>query len=125
MKGPLILLVVVVALAVFAAGLGAYLYLDQQAERQVATGQESCDRGNLVRGYLLLRAREFQQADDRTGARTTELAPDVFPVLDCFARHPVTLSAAAQEEYLRVLNAGRWPVVRRGRVIATKQLPGD
>lgn len=104
------------------AALLAGAHFDGQAadRRHVRDLRASCERGNMVRGYLLLRAREFKQADDRTAARTTELAPTLFPVLDCSAQRPLTLAAA--EDYLATLLAGREPIIRGGFVVGSREL---
>jgi hypothetical protein len=88
---------------------------DRQAETIAA-----CNRGNRLRGYLLIRARELD-------SKAAHLAPRIFPILDCTAstrlRTDVPIASGEQELYLRILARGRDPRVNAvGRVVGSKPL---
>jgi multidrug efflux pump subunit AcrA (membrane-fusion protein) len=83
---------------------------------------EACWRGDIVRGYLLLRAREFVRTDQQAASRTTKLAPALFPILDCDTGHPLIRGEA--RHYLTVLRSGREPVVTAARVAGARPLSG-
>lgn len=44
-----------------------------------------CDRNQIPRGYLQLRAQEFTEADGGKRSTTTKLAPDYFRIVNCGA----------------------------------------
>jgi hypothetical protein len=65
----------------------------------------ACARGNVLKAYLLLRAREFKRTDRGQPSSTTHLAPELFPLLDCRAEPPRPMARASQAKYLRDLPA--------------------
>jgi hypothetical protein len=116
-------LMVVVGLAL------VYVVLDSRSAGRGAARQEesvaACERGNLLRGYLLLRQRQLPQSP--AGA----LAPRILTLPNCYEtthHHGETklLSREQTEAYLRVLATGHAPIVsEQGRVVGDRPLPGD
>jgi hypothetical protein len=93
-----------IAYAAVVAATAAGLYGTQKhGTDEVRAGQvKACERGNIVRGYLLLRAEE--ESTEAGASRTTRLAPSLFPILDCHTGRPLTPLAAAT--YIQQLQAG-------------------
>lgn len=80
--------------------------MDREQQRQI---EAACRRGNVVRAYLVLRAREFPTQNDGQPSRTTQLSPELFRLQDCANQKPMGLER--QEQYLQTLQlTGRPPV---------------
>lgn len=98
-------------LAVFA--LMASVISSSATDRAVGAVEQNsargCDRNQVQRGYLILRAREFVLTDQKQSSRTTELAEGYFLIVNCKATYinsptEVTyLSPPLQECFLKLL----------------------
>lgn len=63
----------------------AQYVIDQVGETTRKQSVAGCDRNQVPRGYLQLRAQEFVQTDGGNRSTTTELAPDYFRIVNCGA----------------------------------------
>lgn len=92
-----------------------------EAEKALADAMtDGCRRGNVLRGYVLLRARAAETRDEPYA----RLAPKLFPIVDCSSRPPLPVQDAVEEQYLEIL-AGvvpRQPIIENGEIVATKPI---
>jgi hypothetical protein len=96
-------------------GVMGFIYISASRNEARHDDRVSICRGNVARGYLLLRAREFTVADTPIrDSTTTKIAPELFQILDCDSGLP--LSTPEQERYLQVLNTGVVPEIVNGLV---------
>lgn len=93
---------------------------EEQQTTVVRQVRATC-RGNLLRGYLLLRAREFVMTDQAGASRTTKLAPKLFPILNCETALP--LAEEEQRTYLGLLKRGLMPTLLDGEVVGYTGFP--
>jgi hypothetical protein len=86
----------------------------------------SCDRGNVTRAYLRLRAQEFRQTDLNAQSFTTREAPVLFPILSCdLAVQGINgvLTHAEEMRAIDIVRHRRQPVIVKGIVVGSKKLP--
>lgn len=116
-------LVAVLGTILLLLSVGIALVYVRSVEKEAATNDRvGICRGNLVRGYLLLRAREVTTTDDsHVESETSKFAPLLFHVLDCETAEP--LVDAEQARYLALLNQGLFPQIEDGRVVGADPLP--
>jgi len=105
--------------------------LNRTAER-VAVAQ--CDRTNVLRAYLRVRADEstgtLKPSRKAKPSPTTLAAPWVLPILDCPGTYrnrgvSVRLRAPVEKQYTRiVIDTLRLPIVKRGRIVRAVPFPG-
>lgn len=121
LKDNALAIAIVIAL-VFAVVDARRLHSDGERD-SFARVVDTCNRGNPSRAYLQLRAIEFPKSVVTGKSYTTEVAPDVYQLLDCektvAAHHPVALSREAAATYLGYFQVRRVPVVKDGRVVDT------
>lgn len=100
----------------------------QNQHDSIKRSVDTCNRGNPARAYFQLRAEEFPKSVVTGHSYTTEIAADVFAILDCERTvanrgRPVHLVPPVAAEYLRWFRLMRVPTVVHGRIVGTTPFP--
>ena len=92
--------------AAHSAASAAERRLETQNKKAQSSTVDGCNRNQLLRGYVLLRARELQPTP------AARLAPRYFPITDCYATYvtnsggeAVYLSPPLQECFLKLMES--------------------
>lgn len=93
-------------------------------QRSRARAIAVCERGNVTRAYLLLRAQEFVKTDTAGPSYTTKVSPVVLSILDCGlternAGLSVPLAKSVQARYLWLFARQRVGLVQHGRIVGS------
>jgi hypothetical protein len=114
-------LVFVAALVVFA--VNAHIANDATEQASVRRTVSTCQRQNPRNAYLWLRATEFVSTDKHERSFTTQVAPQVFALMNCEAtvaqNRPVTLDDKTTKKYIEIYQQRLVPTVKNGRIVGT------
>jgi hypothetical protein len=102
------------------AGVLAWTLISTTNTRRVHDQRVACERGNVLRGYLQIRAEENVQSGAFTKTGISGHVSEFLPLLDCAKGRP--LDARTSRLYLREMRAGRVPHLEAGQVVSSEAL---